>query len=261
LQVYSKQPLIEDTALVLKIGNSDGPSLKLRIVYTQCHSLPAICETAVNSFVQDAARTALRDPPLLTPENLRAGLFLNSLPEQILDFPDPMGDDRALRKQVAGMLDERCYLDPQRPYPELRFSMLNRLNISFGEAFDLCEKNLRAALGPMSEAYNQLPPDRIGMVRGTRYEAARMLLYDQWTALQQKLGGKLIVAAPEEGMIVFSNSDDPVTVAAVMARAKQIAMSSSDILEYDVYRFNGNGWDQLTIDESHKVRMPLLSIP
>jgi uncharacterized protein YtpQ (UPF0354 family) len=130
--------------------------------------------------------------------------------------------------------------------------MLSDLDLDVKSAIELCERNLRSAIGPLPSAYGQLGPDHIGMVRGSSSESARMILLDQMTQLRQKIGGHLIVAAPTPDILVYSNIDDEAGVAALEARAKQIALSSQFPLAFDIYEFSGRGWKQLTADEHGK---------
>ncbi len=255
LQLYTSQHLSVahypnmPTETEIDVGTLDE-LIPLDEVYDICAAANFQCEGSLDLFVQNAVELYFNFPDP-QPSTMRAGLFLATNRGNDLDdgwaFKGP-----AVSQNLDGMLMEICFIDPEKHMHELRMRMLSDIKLDRDAAVEICERNLRSALGPLPDIYGQMAPDHIGMVKGSNSESARMILLDQMAKLNAKVGGHLIVAAPTPDILVYSNGDDRDSVAALEARAKQIMLSSEHPLEYDIYEFTGRGWEQLTADEHGK---------
>jgi hypothetical protein len=258
IQLYSPAPVRTAPHMTLVVKDSRGElEIDAQRLYDLCQASGERCQVEMDKAVQSAARQLA--PIDAVPDHVFAGLKEwtvipgMSVSDSVLSFTvttyRPM-----LERRISGMLWETCFVDETRQQAEISEDDADKIASSERAAFALCEKNLAAKLGPMTDAYSVLGPDNIGMVQGSPYESARILLVDQWHALASKWGGHILVSMPLSSVVIFTPDISEQGAQALLARSKAIAATSSDLMAYDVYELESSGWDERTHEARNKMR-------
>jgi hypothetical protein len=145
-----------------------------------------------------------------------------------------------------GTFDEECYKNaPAFLYPTNAWDgMLRHLDKDGIGA--LCERDTRAALGPLESRLGVPDVDGVATISG-RFEASRALFVDVWKPLADKLGG-LLIALPETSTVLYAK-DAPGMAELLSKRALAVRKGhaiSHDSLSIDVYRWSAAGWRLVT---------------
>jgi hypothetical protein len=121
------------------------------------------------------------------------------------------------------------------------------LNLSIGEAIELCEKNAHDAFGPLAGKIAAPPADGIGTIEEPG-ASARAIFAEDWAAVAKSFGGRLLIAVPARDTLLYIKGDGPDEVRTLEARAMELFGQSDAPLSNDVYRWDGSGW-VLVIDD------------
>lgn len=242
LQLYTPHKLSIPRLLVISLQYPTGPGITINLERLQgeCLHTPANCDRLVDGYVQDIARLLLGPETPLSRENLRVGLFYSR--RDLVESPD-----RAVERRTFGHFYETCFRDTERHRFGLTLSNATTLGLSFDDALSLCEQDTQAALGPMPAAYGVPANGGIGIVEGSNYESSRLLFLSQWKGLARALGGNLIVAVPDQRVVLYSSGDSKAAVKALEEKAHSLKSDDDSWpLSDDVFRWTENGWVDLS---------------
>jgi len=77
---------------------------------------------------------------------------------------------------------------------------------------------------------------------GDSYDAARMVLHEQWNPLAAEVDGELILAVPKRDFAVFTSTASPNAIRALRQFAEQAAQSDAYALTSELFRWTPAGW-------------------
>ena len=100
------------------------------------------------------------------------------------------------------------------------------LGLSADEVFNLGLANLRAHLKPLMQVAKVVQPGQIGFIEGDVYHSSRLALHESWSPLATAQGGKLIVAAPETGTVLYVAEDTPAAIKALRTLTQNVMLRS-----------------------------------
>jgi hypothetical protein len=101
----------------------------------------------------------------------------------------------------------------------------------------------RENLPSIASVTRALPWRTFGTIAGDQFTATRLLIHGDWDQLQQRLRGRLIVAVPESGTIVYGAENFRDGVDGLVFVAESIAGSAARPLSTTVLRWTGRGWE------------------
>jgi hypothetical protein len=149
---------------------------------------------------------------------------------------------------LVGDLWMLCVADQTRTTTLLRSRDLVKLGLSLDEAIALGIKNLSAILPPLSEHWHAVPPGELGVIEGEGYYASsRILLRDDWVALNKAMGGHLIVAVPAADLIFYASDQGPDAIAALADTTAHYMRTRQRPVSRTLLRWKGVGWE--VVDE------------
>lgn len=117
------------------------------------------------------------------------------------------------------------------------------LGLSADEVFNLGLANLRARLTPLMQVAKVTHPGQIGYIEGDVYHSSRLALHESWSPLATAQGGKLIVAAPETGTVLYVAEDAFGAIKALRTLTQNVMSRSPHPLSSELLRWTLQHWE------------------
>lgn len=131
---------------------------------------------------------------------------------------------------------------------------VTRMHLTEARAFVNAIRNLRAKLTPYSDDIPDPSPELSGMypTEGESIVTSRLLLQDDWRAIEQRLGGPIVAVAPLTGALIFGRDTIVPLSRRKSAPARQfLELAAGVLIPYGkrenmlgttVLRFTPTGW-------------------
>jgi hypothetical protein len=244
----SKVRVVDDLTLQLRPPNGGDDQewqVNLDRVAKFCSATPSECDRVLDEFVANLVATAKAGTIAPKASALRAVVRSADYAEQLAKFVAPKGDV-PISRPFAGGLVAICYLDaPTAMRPVLK-SELGKLGLEPEHALDACIASLRAALPRVpTEPPKGDGPGKpgVGVLEGNPYMSSYLLLHDDWNELAGKLGGRLLVAAPDANVFVYVEDSGPDMVKGMATTTKDAYDTAERPISPNVFRWTPTGWD------------------
>jgi len=234
---------------------ASGGSEKSSISYLD--NLARICaddETVCDEGVQRFARTAVQmahsteaSAPV-DPTRVRAVLkddayieHVNELmAEQMKDDAGP-GAELAARRFV-GDLWIVFVEDSPESMRMIRADDLEKMKLDDAGLEALAMKNMREAMPNVPFMKVEEIPDMWVVTAGDSYDAARLMLHEQWKPMLDIVDGSLIVAVPTRDFVPFTGTAFPEAVQLLRGYAAKASDEDAYGLSGKLYRWTVDGW-------------------
>jgi hypothetical protein len=240
--------VVDDFTLQLRPPKGDGRQqwqLNLDRIASHCSAAPDDCDRVLADFVTSAVSIAQEKTFEPTTATLRAVLRPADYEAEIAKLVAPKGD-APVSRPFAGGLMAMCYFDaPTSMRPVMR-SELAKLGLEPAHALDACVSATRAALPKVpTEPLRADGPGHaaLGVLDGDSYMSSYLLLHDDWAELAGKLGGHLLVAAPDASALVYVQDTGPEMVKGVSAMTKDMYAKAERPISATVFRWTPTGWE------------------
>jgi uncharacterized protein YtpQ (UPF0354 family) len=236
--------------LTIKAGKSSQPAeqpmqINLDRVADYCARTPDGCDRMVSDFVAKMALVIKEQDFTPAASKLRAVVRPASYLAQMTTLLATKGDE-LISAPFAGDVAMMCYFDqPTAMRPALK-SDLAKIGLTRDRALQLCLDNTRSGLPRLPSAPQGPSTTKTGSfnyLQGDPYESSYLLLHDEWTPLAEKLGGHLLVAAPDADLIVFGADAGATSLDALSTFARQAYAKAERPISAKVFRWTPSGWE------------------
>ena len=220
---------------------TSGNSIYLDRIYRFTATNPQGAQAAVESFVARAAQAMVEAarPPAVTA--LRLAVRNGEALKKSLEALGP-GAKAAYPRDLAGDLVVVPVVDTPAAVGYLSERNLTQLGLTEAEAIQRATDNLRAAQRPLAEVAKAPPKSGIGTLK-EEYAASRLIFVADWAAIEQRVGGNLVVMAPAFDTVLFGDGSNARAIAALRTLGLQVAKRSQVPLSSTVLRFKGDRWE------------------
>lgn len=250
--------------LTLSVTRPHGRAIELdqQGLIDACRRTPARCSGMIDDylagmqqFLSLPAPAQMRAVPIYVPSCDVIASVGNSMSCRVRPSGAPLAP--FFRPAFPNIGDMCLKIVPEGGVLAMTTADRHDLDLSIGEAVDLCDKSTRDALGPLDAKLNAEPA--AGTITGP-FAASHVLFPADWSAFIQAHGGHLIVAMPSRDTLLYRLGDGEADIAALGARAREAFMTSfASAVSIDVYRWNGDGWS-LATSRSAMVGGPPISV-
>lgn len=241
--------------LTLKVSAAPGRAeaqMNLDRVWDYCVRVPAGCEAATAEFVAGQPALVQTDDGVVDRASVRA----------VVRTAGDIDGARRSRRELLGVPGKEfvavplggelwlvCVADTPRATRWLDTDDLARLGSSEAGVVALGKRNLTAALPPLPGVPDLLSPDGIGHLDGDPYyESSRLALHEGWPALARRMAGRLLVAAPHSGLIVYGDGGRPGVVEAMRLVARRAAAEAQRPISTELLEWTPEGWRPLATE-------------
>jgi uncharacterized protein YtpQ (UPF0354 family) len=226
-------------------GTEGGLQVFLDNLERSCDAAPSTCDALIDDFV----RSLLNNPAsALTLEQVLPTLKSQAFVEETQRFLSKDDSVSLLASPIVDDLRMVLVLDSPRTTRFLNTADLEQLHMS--------AEDLRArALANLGKAHPllliEIRAGLFGLGAGDGYDSAIFLMHDAWRAVQQRLGGNVIVAPVARDMVFVTSDREPQALAAL---AKALADEQQHPhVPYPIttraYRWTQTGWARFDFDE------------
>ncbi len=227
--------------LVVDLG-SQSFVIRLDNVAGYCRRDAAACERSVQDFIAGMAATVNEAAAPVQPGDLRAVVRGARYIEDLRRMASGVDVAMPIVRPLAGDLWLLCVADRPHGVKALTVGDIAKLHLSEDEAVALAERNLAAALRPLSAVVHDLPPNGIGTINGDFYDSSRLLLHDDWAPLSLKMHGHLVVAVPANDVLVYGEGKDRIALDAIATLAVEAGRRSQRPLSASLLTWVPGGW-------------------
>ena len=228
-QVEVKAPL------TLVVGG--GLQANLGRIFTFCSDNADDCRSEISAFVKGFAQ--LHNGQLPPPSRDAVRIIVRTTAYVRGSSPT----DMQWRPLVGELVMLPAMDAPQWIFP-LSEKSNEQLGLSADEVFNLGLANLRAHLKPLMEVARVAQPDEIGHIEGDNvYHSSRLALHESWSPLATAQGGKLILAAPETGTVLYVAEDTPAAIKALRTLTQNVMSRSPHPLSRELLRWTPQRWE------------------
>ena len=233
----------------LKIGKNDQPieqreQVNLDRIDDYCARAPDACSAQMEAFVSRTA--ALIATPVFVPTvaKLRAILRPVAYEAKIAQLAASEREE-LVSKPYAADLVMMCYFDAPTAIKPAFKSDLAKIGVDPARAFDICLGNTRAVLPklPTTPPVASQDTGAIGYLYNHAIDASYMLMHDDWKPLVIKMGGRLLVSAPDADLVMYAEDKGPFAVDALMQLTKQAYGRARRPISDKVFRWTSVGWE------------------
>lgn len=237
-EVWVKGPL---RLSIKPASGGEGFAADLHTTYSYCQRNPEDCERAVAIQVAQMSAAFKQSGTPLDRKTLRAVVrttaYIDKLRQALAGKGEPVA------APLIADLWVTCVFDLPTAFQYAKPADLDALGLSRDEAIALGRKNVAAALRPFDAVLHDLPPAGIGHIEGDAYEASRILFPEEWKAVADKVGGKLIVAVPATDVVLYGRDDGAVARDAMMQLMRYVAQRANRPLSPTILRWKPDGWE------------------
>ena len=121
---------------------------------------------------------------------------------------------------------------------------LEKLGVTEDELFRLGERNLRGKLKPLAEVAPIPSANAVGRISGEDYASSRIILHDDWKAVAEKLNQQLVVMAPLQDMLLYTEDSTPAARSALLTLGSDLTGVSLRPLPPVLLRWRESGWEE-----------------
>jgi uncharacterized protein YtpQ (UPF0354 family) len=145
--------------------------------------------------------------------------------------------------KVAADLHGVLVFDHPDRFELLTLTAFDQLGISVKEAFDRAVENTRRFLEPEETACVKLNHNSIGKLdRGNVLESSRLLHYGWWSSVSDAMEGDLLVTAPDQRVVLYTDSANDDARLIIQTLANRIVAASDAPLSRTVLTWDVDGW-------------------
>jgi uncharacterized protein YtpQ (UPF0354 family) len=236
--------------LTLKVsGPSKSSELPMQInldrVADYCERVPDGCDSMISGFISKSVEMVKEIDLKPNVSDLRAVLRPTDYLGQLNELMAKKGDV-VVSAPFAGDIAMICYFDQPTSMSATLKSDLPKIGLSQDRALQVCLDNMRTNLPRLADAPQVSAASKNGgfnYLEGDPYESTYLLLHDEWAPLAMKLGGHLLVAAPDADLIVFGQDAGKVSSDALSLLAKEAFRKAERPISQEVFRWTPSGWE------------------
>ena len=227
-------------------GKVQQLQINLDRISNYCAAQPEDCDAKLAEFVTNIAATERQDidaPPSLS--QLRLVVRPGDYAAEITKLTRSGGDDVVSRPFAAGLV-MFCYLDTPTAMRPVRTGEIARLNLKPDQALAACLANTRAALPRIpTQPPRAGSPDQgvIGQLEDDPYASSYLLFHDDWAPLAGAMGGHLLVVAPDQNLVFYTQDKGPAAVDALGSLARDAYAKAQRPISPQVFRWTASGWE------------------
>ncbi|MBO9686636.1 hypothetical protein [Roseateles chitosanitabidus] len=214
---------------------------KLDKLYAGCESNRGNCADDVNVFVKTTAEQFRASTIPATRESLRLAVRTAASVQQAQR--DNRGDATTYRpRPFVGPLVTVPVFDTTRATRLISEKDYKTLNLSVDQAREEARKNTYNALPQVLQTAKPAPSGEVGRIDGTVPQPSRLIFIDDWKPLADAQHGVLIVAAPDNGTVLYIGEDSPTAIDALRAQVREVMGKSPNPLSDVLLRWSSSGW-------------------
>lgn len=229
----------ENGRLMLK---ADGHNISLKRIFSSCLSNNTSCEQDIKVFVSQTTQDHKEKIAPPKPEEIFLVLRSKEFVERTKFIFKNKGD-RPISKTFINNWVWVPVQNNARTTRTLSADVLEKLNISEEELFQLGEKNLRNYFS--QQPLKPVSANSIAQVNNDFFASSRLLFPDLWQNLAQQQNNILIVSTPVSNSLLYTADDSPATLDKLKASAEQIINKSTTPLSTTPLKWSAQGWQTL----------------
>jgi hypothetical protein len=234
-------------ALALAVGGAEAPSefqINLDRLWDFCVRDAGRCADVAADYV---ARTAATVKEVGAPIDIstlrvvvRSAAYVASLRREM--SAAGRGEE-PVAGYVAGDLWWVLVADARQSARVVSVREVQQQNLGPRAAMEIGRANLGVLLAPLSSKVRPLPANGVGTIKGDYYESSRLLLDDDsWAQLAAAMKGRLLIAVPDPGVVLYADAKIPKSRAALVRLAREVAATSERPLSTAVLQWSPDGW-------------------
>ena len=238
--------LVVKAPLIISVRSRDGDetdSLYLGRIWEYCSKNPGGCDRAVSAYVTGMAEGIRQRSQPIDPATIRVVVRTTSYLASARTGGGS-GDRDPAAAALAGDLWVVCVADSPHSTRVLTNADLKRLKLSIDDAIALGKRNTAAALHPLESTRTKFGGGTFETAMGDPYyESSRIILHDDWAEIAEKMRGKLVVAVPSSGIVIYGNGASARTIEAMKEFVPYAATKSDRPISSTLLRWTKNGWE------------------
>jgi hypothetical protein len=248
-QLLPGYDITETDPLTLKLHKSGAQGsqdmqINLDRIRQFCLENPDRCDGELADFATKVAAVvkegeAQANP---TPSMLRVIVRTVGYANELNNEISPQSN-RVVDAPIAANLVAMCAFDTANAVRPVLASDLKALGLTDAAAMAACRANSAIELPPPLSQMTPLEPHMLGVLKVGYYTSSEFAFPERWAAVNQKLGGKLIVCVPGNDVVLYARGDNADDVDALRQYAVQAARTSDRPISTDVYRWTKTGWE------------------
>lgn len=214
---------------------------KLDKLYAGCESNRGNCADDVNAFVKTTSEQFRASTIPATRESLRLAVRTAASVQQAQR--DNRGDSTTYRpRPFVGPLVTVPVFDTTRATRLISEQDYKTLGLSVDQAREQARKNTYNALPQVLQTAKPAPSGEVGRLDGPVPQPSRLIFIDDWKPLADAQHGVLIVAAPDNGTVLYIGEDTPAARDALRAQVREVMGKSANPLTDVLLRWQPSGW-------------------
>lgn len=234
-------PVTVVRSLVLDFSASPNRgTLYLTRLFEVCQRNPDLATTFVDTFVERTAADAPGPNPQPTRETLRVIIRPNSYVKSEVDLL--AGAATPIARPLAGDFWLLGASDLPEAIKMLDSRDIARLGISADEAIAIGKRNMRPALEQTLAQTHDTPVPGITLISGDPYQSSLLAFPEIWAPLARASHGDLLVAAPAADAVLFADTHEAGTVAALRDAVETVMRSAERPLLPTIFRWSPTDW-------------------
>jgi hypothetical protein len=239
--------IVDPLTLKLAPRGQEGYEVHLDRMAAFCTDNPQRCEDSLHGFTANMIEAVKsRDTPL-DAATLRAVVRPARYVEQMKRaVAEKRPGVDLIAAPLAGDLYVLCYFDQPTTMRVTMTNDLAALALTPDTAMARCRRNVRAALPPLAPQLKDLPDRAFAVLEQKDYGSSYFLFPEDWAELAARLGGHLIVAVPDTGVILYGKEEDAQSVDALATLANEAAKKAERPISATVFRWTPSGWQPAT---------------
>jgi uncharacterized protein YtpQ (UPF0354 family) len=233
--------------LTLQILQADGTDLlqaNLDRLSAFCAKSAENCEAATAQYVGAVAETIQDRVRPIDASQIRLNVRARKGMEEAQRALSPEAPGLLMRP-FAGDLALVVALDFPATMRMFTSEDARKLRITEEQAIEIGRKNLQATLKPLSDYPAPTGKQSIRYLDDSPYEASRMLLHAEWTAVAKALGGSLVVGVPSPDLLVYGRGDSARALEALRTFVYEAIGKAESPLSASLFRWTANGWEEI----------------
>ena len=241
VQVTVVRPL----AVTLSAPSGVAVEANLMPLHSHCVAMQGRCFDAAEKMIQAAFQVFGEATRPIERDMLRPVLRTRAYVESLRELHSKRGMPSLLAKPYVGELWIVLAIKGSALIRMATSDTLQQLGLDESAAFELALQNIRDTKAPVLERAQPLRGTRFNIIAEDGYEASRLLMHDEWSAVARSRAGDLIVSVPASDAVIFGLVRDRDDIKALREIVASQARRTLVPISPQIFRWRPDGWELL----------------
>ena len=241
VQVTVARPL----AVTLSAPSGVAVEANLVPLHSHCVAMQGRCFEAAEKMLQAAFQVFAEATRPIERDMLRPVLRARAYVESLNELHRRRGMPSLIAKPYVGELWVVLAIKGTALIRMATSDTLQQLGLAEPAAFELALQNIRDTKAPVLERAQPLRGTRFNIIAEDGYEASRLLMHDEWSAVARSRAGDLIVSVPASDAVIFGAVRDREDIQALREIVASQARRTLVPISPQIFRWRPDGWELL----------------